>query len=121
AVTTMDSTGLDRNDLMSYRLFKYEMQMSIEGLKYPTQYLPMNQFWSVTLDMPQLGSGSGNQPFKSVKDYDDWLKRLAVFPAWADTAIYEMRKGVTAGWVLPKSLVVKMLPQLKAVIVKNDT
>ncbi len=117
----IDSTGLDKNDLISYRLLKYEMQMGLEGLKYPTHYMPMNQFWSFTLELPQLGSGTGNQPFKTVKDYDNWLKRLAVFPAWADTAIYDMRKGMAAGWVLPRTLVVKILPELQAVIVKNDT
>ena len=117
----INSTGLNKNDLVSYRLFKYEMQMGIEGLKYPTHYMPMNQFWSFTLDLPQLGSGSGNQPFKTVKDYDNWLKRLAIFPVWVDTAIYDMRKGMNAGWVLPRALVVKMLPQLLAVVVKNDT
>jgi len=120
-VTKIDSTGLNRNDLMSYRIFIYEMQMGIEGLKYPSHYMPMNQFWSFTLDLPQLGSGTGNQPFKSVKDYDDWLKRLSGFPAWVDTAIYDMRKGIAAGWILPKTLVIKILPQLKAVVVKNDT
>ena len=120
-VNKVDSAGLDKNDLVSYRLFKYEMQMGIEGLKYPTHYMPINQFWSFTLDLPQLGSGTGNQPFKSVKDYDDWMKRLSVFPQWVDTAIYDMRKGIAAGWVLSRSLVVKILPQLKAVIVKNDT
>jgi len=117
----VDSATLDKNDLVSYRLFKYEMQMGIEGLKYPTHYMPMNQFWSFTLELPQLGSGSGNQPFKTVKDYDDWLKRLAAFPAWADTAIYNMHKGMEAGWILPRLLAVKMLPQVQAVVVKNDT
>ena len=120
-LTKIDSTTLDKNDLVSFRLFKYEMQMGIEGLKYPTHYIPMNQFWSFTLELPQLGSGSGNQPFKTVKDYDNWLKRLSVFPSWVDTAIYNMRKGMAAGWVLPKSLVMKILPQLKAVVVKDDT
>ena len=117
----IDSAGLTGNDLMSYRLFKYEMAMSAEGLKYPTQYLPITQFWSFTLDLPQLGSGTGNQPFKTVKDYDDWLKRLSGFPAWVDTAIYNMRAGMAAGWVLPKSLVEKILPQLRSVVVKVDT
>lgn len=120
-ISQVDSSTLDKNGLVSYRLFKYEMNMGLEGLKYPTHYLPITQFWSFTLDMPQLGSGTGNQPFKNVKDYDNWLKRLAVFPNWVDTAIYNMRKGMAAGWVLPSSLVVKILPQLKAVVAKSDT
>ena len=121
SVSKIDSAGLNDQDRMSYRLFRYEMQMNLEGLKYPTHLAPMNQFWSFTLELPQLGSGTGNQPFKTVKDYDDWLKRLSVFPAWADTAIANMRIGIAKGWVLPKALVVKMLPQLKDVVVKADT
>ncbi len=94
--------------------------MSLEGLKYPNHYLPFNQFWGLTLELPVLGSGAGNQPFKTPKDYDDFLKRLSVFPAWADTAIANMREGMGKGWVLPKALVVKILPQLKAMLVPAE-
>lgn len=116
---SLDTSGLNRADDLSYRLFKYEMQMNLEGLKYPTHYMPVNQFWSFTSDLAQLGSGTGNQPFKSVKDYDDWLRRLAAYPAWVDTAIGNMRKGIAAGWLLPRSLVVKILPQLKGIVVSK--
>lgn len=115
----IDSSTLDSNEQMSCRIFKYEMQMNLEGLKYPTHYLPINQFWSLTLDLPQLGSGEGNQPFKTGKDYNDFLSRLSVLPAWTDTAIYNMRNGIKHGWVLPKALVVKILPQLKAMLVSD--
>lgn len=118
---SIDSAMLDKNDLTSYRLIKYEMQMGIEGLKYPSHYLPITQFWSFTLELPQLGSGSGNQPFKTVQDHDNWLKRLSGVPAWVDTAIYNMRKGMEKGWVLPRTLVVKILPQLKSVVVTDDS
>jgi uncharacterized protein (DUF885 family) len=120
-VSAVDTAGLDQNDRMSYDVFKYEMQMNIEGLKYPTHYMPITQFWSFSLELPQLGAGTGNQPFKTVKDYDNWLKRVSVFPAWTDTAIANMRKGIAAGWVLPKSLTAKVLPQLKSIIAANDT
>ncbi len=118
-INEIDSSKLNKNDLTSYRLFKYEMNTSIEGLQFPSHYMPINQFWAFTLDMPQLGSGTGNQPFKTVEDYHNWIKRMSVFPQWVDTAIYNMRKGIAAGWVLPKSLVLKMLPQIKNVIVTN--
>lgn len=121
AAGQIDSSKLTGQDLMSYRLFRYEMMMNLEGLKYPTHLMPINQFWAFTLELPQLGSGTGNQPFKTVKDYDNWLQRISMFPAWTDTAIANMRKGIGAGWVLPKTLVVKVLPQLRAVVVKNDT
>jgi uncharacterized protein (DUF885 family) len=116
SINLIDSTTLEGEELVSYRLFKYEMQMGLEGLKYPTHYMPINQFWGFTLEFPQLGSGEGNQPFKTVKDYENFLQRIYIFPQWVDTAIYNMRKGMTEGWVLPKALVVKILPQLKNVI-----
>jgi uncharacterized protein (DUF885 family) len=109
----VDSSKLNENDLISYRLFGYEMEMNLQLLRFPTHYMPINQFWAFTLDLAQLGSGQGNQPFKTVKDYDDFLKRLSVLPAWTDTAIGNMRKGIKEHWVLPKSLVSKILPQLK--------
>lgn len=112
---------LNAEDKVTYDVFKYEMQMNIEGFKYPTHLMPINQFWSVTLDMPQMGAGTGIQPFKNVKDYDNWLKRLQVFPAWTDTAIANMRKGIATGWVLPKVLVLKILPQLKAMLMDSAT
>jgi uncharacterized protein (DUF885 family) len=119
-ISSVDTSGLKGEDMLSYRLFRYEMEMGLAGLKYPSHYLPFNQFWGLTLDLPLLGSGSGNQPFRTPKDYDDFLKRLSVFPAWADTAIANMREGITKGWVLPKPLVVKILPQLKAMLVSAD-
>jgi uncharacterized protein (DUF885 family) len=119
SVSAIDSNNLNDNDALSMRVFKYEMRMNLEGLKYPTHVMPINQFWAFTLDMAQLGSAQGNQPFKTIKDYNDFLKRLALFPAYVDTAIYNMRKGMASGWVLPKSLVAKILPQLKAMIVRD--
>ncbi len=120
-LSAIDTTSLTGAEKMSYALFRYEMEMGMEGLKYPTHLLPISQFWAFTLELPQLGSGSGNQPFKTVADYDNWLKRLSVFPAWADTAIANMRRGMRTGWVLPATLVVKILPQLRGVVTDKDT
>jgi uncharacterized protein (DUF885 family) len=120
AINEVDTAELKGEDMISYRLFRYEMEMGLEGLKYPGHYLPFNQFWGLTLDLPVLGSGSGNQPFRNRKDYEDFRKRLAVFPAWTDTAIANMRGGVSKGWVLPRALVVKILPQLKAMLVPAE-
>lgn len=117
AIEAVDTAGMNAEQQLSYRLFRYELDMTLEGLKYPSYYLPFNQFWGLTLELPVLGSGAGNQPFKTPNDYDNFLKRLSVFPAWADTAIANMREGVEKGWVLPKALVVKILPQLKAMLV----
>lgn len=116
ALQEVDSSVLDEAARLSYRIFRYEMEMSLEGLKYPTHLTPINQFWAFTLEFPQMGSGDGIQPFKTRKDYADWHKRVLQFPAWVDTAISNMRLGVQQNYVLPKALVEKMLPQVRDIV-----
>ena len=113
ALGKMDADKLNENDKMSYEILNWDLDIAIEALKFQDNLMPVNQFSSKTLDLGQLGSGEGSQPFKTVKDYDNWLKRIANFPAWADTAISNMKRGMLKGLILPKSLVVKVLPQLK--------
>ena len=108
--------GLSEQDKISYDVFIYETKMNLEALEFPVNYIPFNQFYALPLYMGQWGSGSGNQPFKTVKDYDNWLKRAGGFSAWADSAIAYFQKGFNAQYVLPKSIVVKMIPQMQAML-----
>jgi len=111
-VTKYDRETLNANDQVSYDIFKREMEMSIEGLTYADNTIPFQQFWGTPLTLGQLGSGESAQPFKTLKDHDNWLKRATAFSAWADSAIVYFRKGIEKGFVLPKSLVIKMIPQM---------
>ncbi|HEX8461571.1 MAG TPA: DUF885 domain-containing protein, partial [Segetibacter sp.] len=120
-VTKYDRESLSDQDQISYDVFKREMEINLQGLHFHENYIPFQQFWGLPLTMGQLGSGEGNQPFKTVKDYDDWLARASKFPAWADSSIVYFKKGIAANWVLPKTLVIKMLPQMEAMQVKADT
>ncbi len=114
---------LDANDRISYDIFQYDLQQRIAGLKLNTWMMPFQQFWGLPITLGQYGSGAGNQPFKTVKDYDDWLGRVDGFTVWGDSAIRNFRRGMKAGVVLPKALVVKMLPQLSApdIVVTDPT
>ncbi len=105
---------LIENDRISYDIFKREMEISLKGFDFPDNYMPFNQFGGLPLTMGQLGSGDGNQPFKTVKDYDDWLKRVKGYSTWTDSAIVYFKKGITSGIVLPKILVEKIIPQIRA-------
>ncbi|MFL9481808.1 DUF885 domain-containing protein [Chitinophagaceae bacterium LWZ2-11] len=120
-VTRFDRETLNDNDKISYDIFKREMEISLEGLSYHQNYIPFNQFDGLTLALGQFGSGEGNQPFKTVKDYEDWLKRMQAFGPWADSAIAYFQKGITANYVLPQTLVVKMIPQMEAMVTTDVT
>lgn len=110
---------LNENDKLSYDVLKDQLEINLEGFKYHFEYLPFNQMFALPLTFGQLGSGTGAQPFKTVKDYDNWLKRVSAFSLWADTAVGNFKKGIKSGIVLPKALVIKMYPQMYSMVVDD--
>ncbi len=110
----IDRARLSADDKLSYDIFQYDMRTRLEGLRLNTWMMPFAQIYSLPTTLGQLGTGTGAQPFRTVKDYDNWLARVGKFPVWADSAIANFRAGAKAAVVLPKVLVLKMLPQLQA-------
>ncbi|MCU0359935.1 MAG: DUF885 domain-containing protein [Bacteroidia bacterium] len=111
ALLKYDRSALPENDQLSYDVLLWECDIALEGEKFKSHLLPLNQFWSLPLTIGQLASGSSMQPFATVEDYEDWLLRLEAYTAWCDTAIANMRIGIKEGYTLPKSLCEKTIPQ----------
>nr|WP_315198607.1 DUF885 domain-containing protein [uncultured Flavobacterium sp.] len=109
-----DRESLNSFDRISYDMLSNDFKRSFEGEQFHFEYIPFDQRGGLPLYFPSLGSGNSFQPFKTVKDYKNWLKRIDAFTAFADTIIANFNKGIASGMVLPKSLVVKMIPQLQA-------
>jgi len=116
-----DRRQLSAEDQTNYDIFEYEMQIRLDGLKLNSWMMPFAQFYSLPNSLVQLGAGTGAQPFKTVQDYDNWLARASQFPVWADSAIGNFRRGMKASVVLPKVLVIKMVPQLQAQLTADAT
>ena len=108
--------GLSGQDLLSYEIFVRDAELEIEADQFPDWMAPINQFRNLANFAVQLGSGTGAQPFKTVKDYDNWIARAKRVPVLFDTAIANMREGVKAGVVQPKVLMRKVVVQLDNVI-----
>ncbi|MCB0453364.1 MAG: DUF885 domain-containing protein [Aequorivita sp.] len=115
-----DDVDLSETEKMSKDIILWECNINLETLTFKNNlYFPIDQMWSVNLMMGQLASGSSAQPFKTVEDYNNWLKRVDGFVVWLNTAESRMKEGMAAGYVLPKSLIVKVIPQLKAMTEPN--
>ena len=108
--------GLQGQDLLSYQIFVRDAKNSLESEQFPDWMMPIDQMRSLASFAVQLGSGKGAQPFKTVKDYDNWLARGNKLPGLFDTAIGNMREGIKAGVVQPRALMVKVVPQLDTLI-----
>ncbi len=118
-IEAVGATGLLGQDLLSYEIFVRNAKLELEGEQFPSWMQPINQSGSILIFAAQLGSGTGAQPFKTVKDYDDWLQRGARLPALIDQAVANMKTGIEKGVVQPKPLMEKVLPQIDALTKKR--
>jgi uncharacterized protein (DUF885 family) len=105
--------SLSDGDKITYDILQWDCSINLEGLQFKEYLLPLNQYISNHLFIPQLVDGTGIQPLVSVKDYDNWLKRLEGYITWLDTARANMATGIKEGYVLPKTLIEKMIPQFE--------
>ena len=115
-IESIGPEGLTGQDLLSYEIFVRDAKLALEGDRFPGWQQPINQFYNIAAMAVQLGSGTGAQPFKTVQDYDNWRKRGARIPELFDQAIANSREGMQSGVVQPRALMVKVLPQLDALI-----
>jgi len=115
-IEAIGSDGLAGQDLLSYQIFVRDAKNSLESEQFPDWMMPVNQMGSIASYTVMLGSGTGAQPFKTVKDYDNWLARGNRLPVLFDSAIDDMRQGMQAGVVQPRALMEKVIPQLDALI-----
>ncbi|WP_312345459.1 DUF885 domain-containing protein [Chryseobacterium binzhouense] len=110
----VDYNSLSDEDKVVYDVLDFTLNDKIEAFAYHPEYIPFTQFGGLPLSFPLYGSGQGSQPFNTEKDYEDWLKRMEKFPDWMNAATENFREGINNKMVLPKKLVVKMIPQMRS-------
>ena len=114
ALASLPADKLDAAQRLNYEIFKAEREAAIRDYVFPEELLPVNHVAGMPQRFAQMGSGAGIHPFASAQDYDDWLSRIDDFVRWNHSAIANMREGIRRGYVLPRVIVQRMLPQLSA-------
>ncbi|MGH7598506.1 MAG: DUF885 domain-containing protein [bacterium] len=113
----LDRDRLAAVDQISYDMLKRELAMNVAGFEFPDHLIPINHLNCLPANFPELVTGARVQPFKSVKDYDDFLKRTSAFSEWIEVSIQNMKKGVARGVVQPRTVIELSLPQWQAQVV----
>jgi uncharacterized protein (DUF885 family) len=111
-----DRKALAGQDRLSFDILRHNLTQSLEAERFPDWMQPMNQLRSFPSFLAEMGSGSSIQPFRTVKDYEDWHKRLSGAPLILDGLINNMRIGLAKGVTLPKPVMQKVIPQLAALL-----
>lgn len=125
AIDNIEMSSLSPSQRMSLKVMRWDCAIKKEGLENEVvtvaspiydlpnfKLMPLAQITSLQLYVSQLAGGRSVHPFESVKDYNDWLKRVDEYLLWIDTAIENMKKGMDKGLVLPKVLIERMISQL---------
>jgi uncharacterized protein (DUF885 family) len=115
-LAAIDRARLTPTDRIAYDVFKRSTALDLEGYRPDllkiARAMPITHFYGLHLDYADLSSGQGAAPFKTVKDYDDALKRHAQYPDLVDEVIARFRAGMAEGIVEPKLVVNNILDEL---------
>ncbi len=105
--------SLNEEEKTSKAVLQWLCESELREMTFHNEYFPIAQMWTKNLKLSQWANGTGAQPFKTVKDYENWLERLDGYLAWLVSSESKMRVGIASGYVLPKSLILKIIPQLE--------
>lgn len=115
----LDASKLNAGDALTLALLREETGRRLEEFNYPSHLLPVDQYGGLAVELAQYGNGQDIQPLKTVKNYENYLKRLDKLPAWIDQAIVNMQEGMRTGVVMPRPLIESALPSLREMTTKE--
>jgi uncharacterized protein (DUF885 family) len=105
---------LSEADRLTLAVLRHQAQTRLDSFAYPEHLMAMDHYGGLPVQLAQFGTGESIQPLKTVKNYEDYLKRLNRIPEWTDQAIANVREGIKRGVVQPKPLIERSLEPLKA-------
>ena len=98
--------GLSEQDRISRQMMLQQMQSSLESFQLKEWEMPISQINGIHLD---LASMYAQMPFRTTKDYENYLARLRAVPAALDRTIAVMRLGMRDHMMQPRYLL-EMVP-----------
>ncbi len=112
----VDRARLSPTDKIAYDVFRYQNEYALKaydtGVARINQALPIDHIFGAHMSFPQLSSGEGDAPFKTIADYENGLKRIDGFVIFLDRAIEKMRLGIKSGHTLIRVVTEKVIQQL---------
>jgi uncharacterized protein (DUF885 family) len=123
ALARIGRDHLNDDDRVSYDVFEYRRRMALKAfepaLLEADVVRPIDHFNGVQSFVPDMSSGEGIAPFKTLADYENNLRRLDGYILYLDRAIGRMREGLAAGVTNPKLVMANVVTQLDALIAEG--
>ena len=111
----IDSSALTAADQLNYDLFRRELERSIDGHQYKGYLMPMSQRGGVQ----SLESTAETVRLANIKDYEDWLVRMAGVEKMIEQTIKLQEEGRKTGYMPPKILMERIPDQIGSQLVED--
>jgi len=98
-IKAIDRAKLPKTDQLNYDLFRRDLELGIEGSKFPGELLAISQLGGVQQGVPQVIE---QMPKTSVKAYENILARMRGVPKVVDQNIALLKRGLAQGVTQPK-------------------
>ncbi|MBW4025887.1 MAG: DUF885 family protein [Acidobacteria bacterium] len=112
----LDVTGLSEQEQLNKALMVRQLSEEVEEARFKDWEMPVNQMNGVHLDYAALAS---QMPFRTVKDYENYLARLQQLPRAFDQVTADMRLGMRDGLMPPKYLLEKVAAEAQEIAQKK--
>jgi uncharacterized protein (DUF885 family) len=106
--------SLDAQSTLTYDIFVRGRSLTIEGLTYPLELMPINPYDGMPQAFALSASGAERLAISSAAEYEHWRIRAFRFVEWTNQAIVNMRAGLRRGYTVPRIVMGEALPQLAA-------
>ena len=111
----IDSSALTAADQLNYDLFRRELERSIDGHQYKDYLMPMSQRGGVQ----SLESTAETVRLANIKDYEDWLVRMAGVEKMIEQTMKLQEEGRKTGYMSPKILMERIPDQIGSQLVED--
>ncbi|MYM69653.1 DUF885 family protein [Pseudoduganella sp. FT55W] len=108
----VDTTGFPLQEQLNRELMLRQLRQNVDGARFKDWEMPLAQNSGVHLDIPQVVAAL---PFETVKDYEDYIKRLHALPKLFDQTRAQMDNGVKDKLMPPQFLIPKIVKQCEDV------
>lgn len=107
----INTSGLTDQEVLSQVLMIRQLQEELDNAQFENWLMPVDQFGGVQLDPPQLVS---QIPVATVKNFEDYIKRLQTLPAVFEQVTELLREGVGKRLIPPAILLTQAVKQTRA-------
>ena len=115
-LNAVDVSALDEQNRINHAIIISQVQNTVDEYDFNAHYMPLTSEFGFHSALSFMVSRSS---FKTVEDYQLYLKRLAGVPRYFEQNIAWMKKGIAIGLTQPKPVLLGYEDSINAFIVKS--